>query len=131
MGPGVYLAPLRLLALEGQEEIEKRAKTALSSPVKKLIFTKGLYFSASTIEMANLDRPIDCALIDEVQLLLDKNRGWAWSQALVGIPAHQIIMTGSDECIPTLRRLIEEYLGEELEIIHLERIGQLEMLKKL
>jgi ATP-dependent RNA helicase SUPV3L1/SUV3 len=69
-------------------------------------------------------------LIDEVQLLLDKNRGWAWSQALVGIPAHQIIMTGSDECIPTLRRLIEEYLGEELEIIHLERIGQLEMLKK-
>jgi ATP-dependent RNA helicase SUPV3L1/SUV3 len=85
---------------------------------------------ASTVEMANLDKPIDCVMVDEVQLILDKNRGWAWSQALVGIPAKKIIMTGSEECIPTLKRLIEEYLEETLEIIPLERIGKLEVLKK-
>ncbi|MEO5968749.1 MAG: helicase-related protein [Bdellovibrionia bacterium] len=127
---GIYLAPLRLLALEGQEEIEKRGKECSLLTGEEIDMKEGAQFMASTIEMANLDRQIDCALIDEVQLLLDQNRGWAWSQALVGIPAKTIIMTGSDDCIPTLRRLIEEYLGEELEIIHLERIGKLEVLKK-
>jgi len=39
-------------------------------------------------------------------------------------------MTGSEECIPTLKRLIEEYLGEELEIVPLTRIGMLEIHKK-
>jgi ATP-dependent RNA helicase SUPV3L1/SUV3 len=39
-------------------------------------------------------------------------------------------MTGSEECIPTLKRLIEDYLGEELEIIKLDRIGKLDVLKK-
>jgi ATP-dependent RNA helicase SUPV3L1/SUV3 len=124
---GVYLAPLRLLALEGQEEIEKRGKECSLLTGEEVEIKEDATFVASTVEMANLDRPIDCALIDEVQLILDKNRGWAWSQAIVGIPAKTIIMTGSDECIPTLKRLIEDYLGEELEIVRLNRIGKLEI----
>lgn len=127
---GVYLAPLRLLALEGQEEVEKRGKECSLLTGEEMELKDGATFVASTIEMANLERPIDCALVDEVQLILDRNRGWAWTQAIVGIPANRIIMTGSEECIPTLKRLIEDYLGEELEIIRLERIGKLEVLKK-
>ena len=127
---GVYLAPLRLLALEGQEEVEKRGKECSLLTGEEIDIKEGATFVASTIEMANLDRQIDCALIDEVQLILDKNRGWAWSQAIVGISARRIIMTGSEDCIPTLRRLIEDYLGEELEIVPLDRIGKLEVIKK-
>ena len=127
---GVYLAPLRLLALEGQEEVEKRGRSCSLLTGEEIDIREGANFIASTVEMTNLDRPIDCALIDEVQMVLDPNRGWAWSQAIVGIPAKKIIMTGSDECIPTLKRLIEEYLGEELEIVHLERIGKLEVIDR-
>lgn len=127
---GAYLAPLRLLALEGQEEIEKRDQVCSLITGEEMEIKEGAQFVASTIEMANLDKPIDCALIDEVQLILDTNRGWAWSQALIGIPAKKIIMTGSPECIPTLKKLIEEYLGERLEIIYLDRIGKLELLQK-
>jgi ATP-dependent RNA helicase SUPV3L1/SUV3 len=127
---GVFLSPLRLLALEGQEEIEKRGKDCSLLTGEEIEIKEGATFVASTVEMANLERPIDTALIDEVQLILDRNRGWAWSQAIVGIPAKRVIMTGSEECIPTLKRLIEDYLGEELEIVRLERIGKLEVLKK-
>ena len=127
---GVYLAPLRLLALEGQEEIEKRGKACSLLTGEEVDVKPEACFVASTIEMANLDRPIDGALIDEIQLILDQNRGWAWAQALIGIPARTVIMTGSSECLPTLRRIIEEYLGETLEVVELERIGELEVLPK-
>ncbi len=127
---GAYLSPLRLLALEGQEEIEKRGKECSLLTGEEMEIKAGARFIASTIEMANLDEWIDCVLIDEIQVILDKNRGWAWSQAIVGIPAKKLIMTGSEECIPTLKRLIEDYLGEELEIIPLCRIGKLEIHKR-
>ena len=84
---GAYLSPLRLLALEGQEEIEKRGKECSLLTGEEMEIKAGARFMASTIEMANLDKWIDCVLIDEVQIILDKNRGWAWSQAIVGIPA--------------------------------------------
>lgn len=127
---GSYLAPLRLLALEGQEELEKRSKPCSLLTGEEMDLREGASFIASTIEMADLDTPIECALVDEVQLLLDPNRGWAWTQALVGLPAQKIIMTGSPECIPALKKLIEDYLGETLEVIYLDRIGKLEMLPK-
>lgn len=127
---GAYLSPLRLLALEGQEEIEKRGRECSLLTGEEMEIKVGARFVASTIEMANLDKWIDCVLIDEVQIILDKNRGWAWSQAIVGIPAKKLIMTGSEECIPTLKRLIEDYLGEELEIVPLCRIGKLEIHKR-
>ncbi len=127
---GAYLSPLRLLALEGQEEIEKRGKECSLLTGEEMEIKAGARFVASTVEMANLDKWIDCVLIDEVQIILDKNRGWAWSQAIVGIPAKKLIMTGSEECIPTLKRLIEDYLGEELEIVPLCRIGKLEIHKR-
>lgn len=124
---GAYLSPLRLLALEGQDEIEKRGKACSLLTGEEMEIKAGARFVASTIEMANLSEWIDCVLIDEVQIILDSSRGWAWSQAIVGIPAKKLIMTGSEECIPTLKRLIEDYLGEELEIIPLCRIGKLEI----
>lgn len=126
---GAYLAPLRLLALEGQEEIEKRGKICSLLTGEELEIKPDAQFVAYTIEMANLEKWMDCVLIDEVQIILDQNRGWAWSQAIVGIPAKKLIMTGSEECIPTLKRLIEDYLGEELEIVPLSRIGKLEIHK--
>jgi ATP-dependent RNA helicase SUPV3L1/SUV3 len=127
---GAYLSPLRLLALEGQEEIEKRGKECSLLTGEEMEIKPGTRFVASTIEMVNLDKWIDCVLIDEVQIILDKNRGWAWSQAIVGIPAKKLIMTGSEECLPTLKRLIEDYLEEELEIVPLCRIGKFEIHKR-
>jgi ATP-dependent RNA helicase SUPV3L1/SUV3 len=101
---GAYLAPLRLLALEGQEEIEKRGRVASFVTGEERDIREGASFVASTIEMMDTQRVVDAVVIDEIQLLTDEDRGWAWCQALVGAPAKRVIMTGSPDCIPLVRR---------------------------
>jgi ATP-dependent RNA helicase SUPV3L1/SUV3 len=119
-GTGTYLAPLRLLALEGQDEIEKRGSTASFITGEERDIRDDAPFVASTIEMMDTERVVDVVVIDEIQLLTDPDRGWAWCQALVGAPAGRIIMTGSPDCIPLVQAMAE-YLGEPLTVHHLER----------
>jgi hypothetical protein len=125
---GVYLAPLRLLALEGQEELAKRGKPASILTGEERGIVPGSQFTASTIEMVNLQKIVNCALIDEVQNLADEDRGWAWTQALVGAPARHVLMTGSPDCVE-LVQVPSSYLGEELEIVRLERKNPLKALR--
>jgi hypothetical protein len=117
---GAYLAPLRLLALEGQEEIEKRGRTASFVTGEERDIREGAAFVASTIEMMDSSREYDTVVIDEVQLLTDEDRGWAWCQALVGAPARRVIMTGSPDCVQLVEAMAE-YLGEPLTIHRVER----------
>jgi hypothetical protein len=124
-GSGMYLAPLRLLALEGQEEIEKRGAAASFVTGEERDIREGAAFVASTIEMMDSQRTVEVAVIDEVQLLTDPDRGWAWCQALVGAPARRVIMTGSPDAIPLVRAMAD-YLEEPLTIHRLERHTPLE-----
>ena len=39
-----------------------------------------------------MTRPVDVAVIDEIQMIADESRGWAWSQALVGVPAKTYVV---------------------------------------
>src|SRR5690606_604919 len=122
---GAYLAPLRLLALEGQEEIEKRGKPSSYLTGEERDIREGASFIASTIEMMDSRRVVDTVVIDEVQLLTDRDRGWAWCQALVGAPARRVIMTGSPDAIPLVEAMAE-YLGEPLIVHRLERYVPIE-----
>lgn len=122
---GVYLAPLRLLALEGQEELELRGVAASFLTGEERDIRPGARFMASTIEMLDYRRVVEAAVIDEVQLLTDEDRGWAWCQAVVGVPAKRVIMTGSPDCVALVRALAD-YLGEPLTVVPLERYNPLE-----
>ena len=122
---GAYLAPLRLLALEGQEEIEKRGRVSSFLTGEERDIKEDARFIASTIEMMDPRRVVDTVVIDEVQLLTDRDRGWAWCQALVGAPARNVIMTGSPDAIPLVKAMAE-YLGEPLTVHMLERYVPIE-----
>ncbi|MEO5511252.1 MAG: hypothetical protein ABIV28_04390, partial [Longimicrobiales bacterium] len=128
-GSGAYLAPLRLLALEGQTEIEKRGKVASYLTGEERDIREGAPFIASTIEMLNPNAEVEAVVIDEVQLLTDEDRGWAWCQALVGAAGKRIIMTGSMDCIPLVQAMAD-YLEEPLEIKYLERYSPVEAVRK-
>ena len=124
---GIYLAPLRLLALEGQEEMQKRGQLASFITGEERDIREGAQFIASTIEMMDPRRVVEAAVIDEVQMLTDRDRGWAWCQALVGAPARRVIMTGSPDAVPLVRAMAE-YLGEPLTVHTLERYVPIEAL---
>ncbi|WP_428738630.1 helicase-related protein [Sulfurimonas sp.] len=124
---GYYLAPLRLLALEGYENLNAMGvDCSLITGEEQLINDEATHIS-STIEMLNFDVDVDVCVIDEVQMIDDRDRGWAWANAIIGAPAKEIIMTGSPNAKEAVIALAE-YLGEELEIIEFERKNPLEVL---
>ncbi|QSZ40714.1 helicase [Sulfurimonas aquatica] len=125
---GYYLAPLRLLALEGYEGLKsKDIESSLITGEEQIIDDNATHIS-STIEMLNFEVDVDVCVIDEVQMIDDRDRGWAWANAIIGAPAKEIIMTGSTNSKEAIIALAE-YLGEELEIIEFERKNSLSLLE--
>lgn len=125
---GVYLAPLRLLALEGQEKLAERGCTASLVTGEERDVRDGATHVASTIEMLNPGQRIECAVIDEAQMLYDRDRGWAWTQALVGVPAEKVLVVCSEYAVPALTALLQP-LGEKIEVRRFERKQALECLR--
>ncbi|GJD53731.1 hypothetical protein OPKNFCMD_6509 [Methylobacterium crusticola] len=117
---GTYLAPLRLLALENYEALRERGLRAGMVTGEEVLGEDDPTHTARTIETADLARPVDVAVIDEIQMLGDPDRGWAWTNALFGIPAATVIVCGSDDALSHVRRAAEA-AGESLEVVAFAR----------
>jgi ATP-dependent RNA helicase SUPV3L1/SUV3 len=125
---GYYLAPLRLLALEGYETLLKEGVDASLITGEEQIVSEEATHISSTIEMLNFDVDVDVCVIDEVQMIGDRDRGWAWANAIIGAPAKTVIMTGSSNARAAVAALAD-YLGEPLEVIEFERKNPLELMR--
>ena len=80
---GLYLAPLRLLALEGYEDLKaSNIRASLITGEEQILHEEAAHV-CSTIEMIDFDLDVDVAVIDEVQMLDDSDRGWAWVNAII------------------------------------------------
>ena len=125
---GYYLAPLRLLALEGYENLKsKGVGVSLITGEEEIIDEESTHIS-STIEMMNASVEVDVCVIDEIQMINDRDRGWAWANALIGVPAKKVILTGSADVLDAVRELCD-YLEEPLTVLHFERKNELKLLK--
>lgn len=47
-------------------------------------------------------------MLDEIQLLSDENRGWAFTRALLGLPARTLHVCGDPAALPLLERIAAE-----------------------
>jgi ATP-dependent RNA helicase SUPV3L1/SUV3 len=126
---GVYLAPLRLLALEVMERLNAEGTPTALLTGEEEVRVPGARHTASTIEMLDPDRPVKVAVIDEIQMLADPERGWAWTAALIGAPADTLYILGAPEARPLVER-VAAHLGEPLEVIELERKTPLTLLER-
>lgn len=124
---GLYLAPLRLLALEGYEELKQANIDASLITGEEQMLHEDAAHVCSTIEMIDFDLDVDVAVIDEVQMIADIDRGWAWVNAVIGCPSREIIMTGSVNALDAVKK-IAAYLDEPLEIVKFQRKNDLEIL---
>ena len=126
---GYYLAPLRLLALEGYENLKSKGiHASLITGEEEIIDEESTHIS-STIEMMNLSVDVDVCVIDEIQMIADRDRGWAWANALMGAPAKKVILTGSSDALHAVKELCD-YLGETFEIVEFERKNELVMMSR-
>ncbi|HET9028730.1 MAG TPA: helicase-related protein, partial [Candidatus Aquilonibacter sp.] len=121
---GVYLAPLRLLALEIYERLTDAGVPASLVTGEERVIDAAAQHVSSTVEMVDLSKHYDVAVVDETQLLEDPQRGWAWTLAIAAVRAKRVIMCGSDEGLRAARRLMER-LGTTLTVRRFERKGPL------
>lgn len=81
---------------------------------------------ACTVEMTSLNNKYEVAIIDEIQMIGDRGRGWAWTRAILGLQADEIHLCGEAGAI----NLIEEICnttGEEMEVRSYKRLTQLKV----
>jgi len=126
---GTYLAPLRLLALENYESLKSQGIPASLVTGEEEVFDEEAGHICSTIEMINFNLEVDVCVIDEVQMLDDEDRGWAWVNAILGSPAKKVIMTGSVNALDIIKK-IAVYLDEELEVVKFKRKNPLKVDEK-
>jgi ATP-dependent RNA helicase SUPV3L1/SUV3 len=127
---GVYLAPLRLLALEIYEKLIESGVPCNLVTGEEHIIDPLAQHTASTVEMMNMDKPVEVAVIDEFQMLYDQQRGWAWTAALTGVPAKDVFIVGSKQALPISQKLFEK-IEETTDLTEKERLSPLSVENKL
>jgi ATP-dependent RNA helicase SUPV3L1/SUV3 len=126
---GAYLAPLRLLALEGRDRLVARNVPCSLLTGEENVPAPGARVVSSTIEMVGTNTIIDCAVIDEAQMIFDGSRGWAWTQAIVAVPASEVIVICSAYAVPAIENLLG-LCGERCTVREFERKQHVQLLAK-
>lgn len=125
-GSGWYLAPLRLLAYEIFDRLNRRGVYCNLLTGEEYIPVPGAQITASTIEMFNPQNSGELVIIDEAHMLADADRGWAWTRAFMEArsPLIRVITP------PFARTLIERLVKEaemQCEVVTHERLTPLEI----
>ena len=124
---GCYLAPLRLLALEGRDRLVARGVPCSLLTGEENVPIEGARLVSSTIEMVGTRTPVQTAVIDEAQMLFDPSRGWAWTQAIVGVPAKELLIICSAFAVPAIENLLG-LCGEKATVRRFERKQEVQLL---
>ena len=117
---GIYLGPLRLLALEVYEKMKEYGVPCTMLTGQECIAQENSRVTASTVEMADFYRLYDVAVIDEAQMTADPDRGHCWTKAILGIQAPEIHICMSPTAEPVVKHLIE-LCSDDYEIHRYER----------
>ncbi|XP_076294242.1 suv3 RNA helicase isoform X1 [Lasioglossum baleicum] len=127
---GVYCGPLKLLAVEVFNKCNSLGTSCdLITGEEKNYAKSEMYPSnhvACSIEMVNVQNLYEVAVIDEIQLLRDPSRGWAWTRALLGLAADEIHLCGEAAAISIVQSICAT-TGETVEIKEYKRLTELEI----
>lgn len=133
---GAYAGPLRLLAHEvwdrmnrgtvgGMEEGKGRACNLITGEERRIVDpVAGL--TSCTVEMIPLTETMDVAVIDEIQMIGDPQRGGAWTTAVMGLLAKEIHLCGEETVVDVIQRMVTA-MGDQLTIHRYERLTPLQV----
>ena len=148
---GLYAGPLRLLAHEIWErlnmgkivplEVEDpkeslrvsksgdpryaRVCNMLTGEEQKIVDNNAQLLSC-TIEMVPWVQHFDVAVIDEIQMITNSERGGAWTTALLGVCASEVHLCGEETAVPLVQERLRD-TGDELIVNRYERLTPLKV----
>ncbi|XP_033064583.1 ATP-dependent RNA helicase SUPV3L1, mitochondrial [Trachypithecus francoisi] len=128
---GVYCGPLKLLA----HEIFEKSNAAgvpcdlVTGEERVTVQPDGKQAShvSCTVEMCSVTTPYEVAVIDEIQMIRDPARGWAWTRALLGLCAEEVHLCGEPAAIDLVTELMYT-TGEEVEVRDYKRLTPISVL---
>lgn len=127
-GSGCYAGPLRLLAHEVFERmIAEGIPCNLVTGDDRKIHSEFAQLTSCTVEMVNLNKAMEVCVLDEIQMIGDMDRGWAWTQALMGVKAQEVHLCGEERTVELIRNLAAT-MGDKLVVRHYKRLGPLEVM---
>ena len=126
---GVYAGPLRLLAHEVYGRLNALGKKCNLITGDEMIMAEGLdvVMNSCTVEMVPLATRMDVAVIDEIQMIADDHRGWAWTQALLGLKAKELHLCGEERVLKLVQDMAAA-IGEKLIVHRYKRLSPLEVM---
>ncbi|EWC45367.1 hypothetical protein DRE_00766 [Drechslerella stenobrocha 248] len=127
---GLYCGPLRLLAHEVFMRLnEKGIPCNLVTGEERRIVGEDVKLTSSTVEMAAVEHQFEVAVIDEIQMLSDPERGWAWTHAVLGVMAKELHLCGEERAVDIVQKLAG-LCGDEVVIHRYQRLGKLEVMNE-
>lgn len=123
---GVYLSPLRILALENFEKLNKEGVICDLLTGEEEVLKEGATHISCTIEKVNLKEHYDIAVIDEIQMISDAQRGMSWSKAVLGLKCDEIHICGAANARNILELMIKD-CGDDYDIREYKRAIPLEV----
>ncbi|WP_175989417.1 helicase-related protein [Bacillus sp. Marseille-Q1617] len=124
---GIYLAPLRLLALEVFDKLNSEGVPCNLKTGEEEKEVEQARHVACTVEMFHEKDEYEVVVIDEAQMLADQDRGFSWYKAITKARAKEVHIIGSEN----VRSLLLELVGEDqVEIHNYEREIPLQVEKK-
>ncbi|KAI0520904.1 P-loop containing nucleoside triphosphate hydrolase protein [Xylaria bambusicola] len=124
---GIYAGPLRLLAHEVYSRFMAKGKPCalITGEEQRIPQEADSYFISCTVEMTPVNEPVDVAVIDEIQMIGDDERGWAWTQAFFGIQAKELHLCGEERTVELIQSFCAT-LGDECIVHRYQRLSGLE-----
>ncbi|KAL4728883.1 RNA helicase [Fusarium chlamydosporum] len=124
---GVYAGPLRLLANEVyQRLVAKGLPCALLTGEEVRVPTDtDTYFTSCTVEMVPVNEQFDVAVIDEIQMIADPDRGQGWATALLGVQAKEVHLCGEERTVKLIESICAS-IGDKCIVHRYERLSPLE-----
>ena len=109
---GSYLGPLRLLALEVFETLnEDGVPCSLKTGEEEKIVDNAKHL-AGTVEMFHESDVNEVTVIDEAQMIQDRDRGFSWYKAITRANAKEVHVIGSANIRNMLESILEGYIKE-------------------
>jgi ATP-dependent RNA helicase SUPV3L1/SUV3 len=130
-GNGFYAGPLRLLAHEVYTRFKAKNVSCdlVTGDDVRLEEDPNTKLSAATVEMVDVGRHYDVAVIDEIQMMADQDRGWAWTRAFLGANANEVHICGETRILGLIRELTAS-TGDILHVHEYKRLNPLKVMTK-
>ncbi|XP_042059770.1 ATP-dependent RNA helicase SUV3, mitochondrial-like [Salvia splendens] len=121
---GIYCGPLRLLAWEVAQRLNKANVPCELITGQEREEIDGAKHKAVTVEMSDVNSDYSCAVVDEIQMLGCKTSGFSFTRALLGICADELHLCGDPAAVPLIKEILK-VTDDVVEVKYYDRLSPL------